>query len=248
MRLDRTPDRFLGGRVAVTQPARGYRAGMDAILLAAAVPPVAGPVLDMGCGAGTVMLCAAARLAGLKGIGLEYDPDMAALARENVAANGLEGQLEVVEGNAMALPEGWQNRFDTVMSNPPYFDVGAISPPGEGRAAAYLASQGLKGWLTAMVHCARPRGRVLLIHRAAELGRILAVLERQTGEISVLPLHPRHGEAASRVIVTARKGLRPGPLRLLAGQVLHEGEGASGFLRGVEAGGAIELCGRVERP
>ena len=64
--LDRetlTDDAFLGGQLRLFQPAQGYRAGMDAVLLAAAVPAEAGQrVLDLGCGAGTAGLCLAKRV------------------------------------------------------------------------------------------------------------------------------------------------------------------------------------------
>jgi len=84
-----------------------------------------------------------------------------------------------------------------------------------------------------MLFACRPKGRVTLIHRAHELARILAVLDRQAGEITVLPLHPRDGEAASRVLVTARKGLRPGPLNLRPGRVLHREDGPTPWLEAV---------------
>ena len=52
----------LNGRVRLRQPARGYRAGMDAALLAAAVPAEAGQrVIEAGCGAGAVLMQIAAR-------------------------------------------------------------------------------------------------------------------------------------------------------------------------------------------
>lgn len=234
-----TQDTLLGGGVRLAQPARGYRAGMDALLLAAAVPEGAGEALDFGCGVGAVMLCARRRLGpGWRWTGLEREADMAALARSNVEANAAGAEMAVVQGDAHALPADWQNRFALVVSNPPYFEPGAVSPPGEGRAAAYLAEGGLRAWLNAMLFACAPRGRIVLVHRAAELARILAVIDRQTGEIVVQPLHPREGEPASRVIIHARKGLRPGPLRLLAGRVLHAAGGPSDWLAAVSEGRA----------
>ncbi|MEO0916318.1 MAG: methyltransferase, partial [Pseudomonadota bacterium] len=58
-----TDNAFLGGRLQVLQPAVGYRAGADPVLLAAAVD--AGPghsVLDVGCGVGTALLCLGTRV------------------------------------------------------------------------------------------------------------------------------------------------------------------------------------------
>ena len=48
---------LLGGRVRLRQPARGYRAGMDAALLAAACDALPGDrVIEAGCGAGAVLM------------------------------------------------------------------------------------------------------------------------------------------------------------------------------------------------
>ncbi|MBF0374243.1 MAG: methyltransferase, partial [Alphaproteobacteria bacterium] len=48
-----TDDTLLDGRVRLRQPTHGYRAAIDPVFLAAAVPAGAGQrVLDAGCGAG----------------------------------------------------------------------------------------------------------------------------------------------------------------------------------------------------
>ncbi|MEO0608429.1 MAG: SAM-dependent methyltransferase, partial [Pseudomonadota bacterium] len=80
-------------------------------------------------------------------------------------------------------------------------------------------------WIQAMLFALRPKGTFLMVHRAAELARILAVIERQTGEITVLPVHSYPGADAKRVLVRARKGLRSGPMRLLEPRYLYRGKG-----------------------
>ena len=56
-------DAFLGGRLVLRQPARGYRAGADAVMLAAACSARAGErVLELGCGAGAALFCLGARV------------------------------------------------------------------------------------------------------------------------------------------------------------------------------------------
>lgn len=78
-----------------------------------------------------------------------------------------------------------------------------------------------------MLLAAKPRAPVILIHRAAELARLLVPLDRQAGEITVLPIASRPGVPARRVLVRARKGLKRGPLTLLAPLVTHAAQGAS---------------------
>ncbi len=226
--MSATRDTFLSGRVSVFQPARGFRAGTDSVLLAAALDAGAtGEALELGCGAGGALLPAAWRAPGMRFTGLERDAAMADLARRGVAENGFEGRVEIIQGDAGDLPKDWHSRFDLVFSNPPFFAEGTIKQPGEGKAGAYVESLSLKDWLDAMLFALRPKGTLIIIHRAAELARILALIERRSGEIAVLPVRPCPGTEAKRVIVRARKGLRSGPMRLLSGIDLFESKGGA---------------------
>ena len=107
---------LLGGRVRHDQLADGHRSGIEPVLLAASIPARPGArVLEGGTGAGAALLCLAARVAGIGGVGLERDAAQAALARRNIAANGFGG-LAVMEGDIAALrPEGV---FDHAFANP----------------------------------------------------------------------------------------------------------------------------------
>ncbi len=221
-----TIDAFLGGRVKVVQPKRGFRAGTDSVLLAAALDASAkGHALELGCGSGGALLPAAYRLSDMQFTGLDHDPNATDRAEQGVAENALNSRVDIVTGDAGELPAAWESLFDLVFSNPPFFQDGAIRQPGEGKESAYVESLPLEAWLTAMLFALRPKGTLTLIHRASELARILAVIERRTGEITVLPVRSFPGADAKRVIVRARKGLRSGPMRLLGGISLYEGKG-----------------------
>lgn len=223
-----TEDALLGGKVRLRQPRDGYRAAVDPVLLAAAVPTRPGErVLDLGCGAGAVFLCLLAREPALRVVAVERDPEMAALARANAGLNGVSGGVEVVEADVAALPPGWrEGGFDHVVSNPPYLPPGRADPsPHAGRAAAGVeAGSDVAAWIGRARRCLRHKGRLTMVHRPDRLAELLAPLQRDFGEVVVFPLWPKAGRDARRVIVTARKGVR-GPLRLAAGLVLHAEDG-----------------------
>lgn len=226
MSINYTEDAFLNGEVTVYQPVKGFRAGTDSVLLAAALDAKAtGQALEVGCGSGGALFPAAHRVEDMAFTGLELDPDAVKRAERGCAANQMEARVNIIQGSAADLPKRWQNRFDLVFSNPPFFEAGKIRAPGEGKTAAYLESVTLKDWINAMLFALRHKGQFVMIHRAAELARILAIIERQTGEITVLPVRSYPGAEAKRVIVRARKGLRPGGMRLLNGIDLYDAKG-----------------------
>lgn len=214
---DLTEDAFLGGRVMLFQPRKGYRAATDPVLLAAAV--AARPrdrVLDVGCGVGAAMACLGHRQAGLDLHGLEVQSDYAALARRNMPS------ATVWEGDLFDPPEGLRDiGFDYVMTNPPFFTSAQIASPETGRDTARRESATALEWTRASLKRVRSGGRIAVIHLAERLPEILSGLPG-VGDLCVLPLQPRIGRDAKRVIVTGRKGAR-GPMRLLAPLTLHEG-------------------------
>lgn len=225
-----TAHTLLGGRVALEQPAAGYRTAIDPVLLAAAVPAVGsdGRVLDIGCGVGAAALCYATREPAGHVTGLELQPDLAALARANAAANGLAERFTVAAGDLLRPPPAVPgNGFDQVMANPPYLSADRADPsPDPGRAVAGVEGEAdLAAWIEFGLSRLKPRGGLTLVQRADRLHEILAALGAAAGDIRILPLWPKAGRPAKRVIVAARKGLKGG-VTLLPGLVLHEPEGA----------------------
>ena len=231
-----TDDKLLDGRVVLRQPVQGYRAAVDPVLLAAAVR-MTGParVLDAGCGTGAAAFCLAARAAEAHITGLEIQPLYAGWARESAVLNHMQDRVRIVDGD-LARPPDLGAPFDMVMTNPPFGQDGT-APPNAGLATAHMESGlDLAGWIKACLRLLGNNGRLVMIHRADRLSEILAALAPGTGDIRVLPIFPKTGEAARRVIVDAGKGRRT-PDTLLPGLVLHEGDGkytpaADAVLRG----------------
>jgi tRNA1(Val) A37 N6-methylase TrmN6 len=218
-----TTDAFLGGRLTVRQPKAGYRAGVDPVLLAAAVPARAGQaVLELGCGAGVASLCLGRRVPGVALAGIEVQADYAALARENAAANGIA--FEVAEGDLARMPAGLRARsFDHVLANPPYFRRATGTPARDaGREAAFGEATPLSAWVEAGMRRLRPGGRLTLIQLAERLPDLVAAFEGRQAALALLPVAPRAGREATRVILAAVKGGRAA-FRLLPPLILHDG-------------------------
>jgi len=221
-----TEDHMLGGRVSVRQPAKGYRAGLDAALLAAACDAARGErVLEAGCGVGAVMISAAARRPDAVFVGLERDATALALAQANIAINGLEARVSAVGGEigGGAAPGA---PFDAALCNPPFFDDPTrLRAPHPAKAGAWMAGDGLAAWTGFLARSVRDGGNLTLIHRADRLAELVALLGERCGSQQVRPIHPFADAPAKRVLVRAVKGGRA-PLQLLPPLVLHSRGGA----------------------
>ena len=219
-----TENEYLGGRVRIRQPAKGYRAGVDPVLLAASIPVQAGQsVLELGLGVGTAALCLSARVADLKLTGVEIQTEYAALARENALLNN--AQLSVIEADLAHLPAALkQERFDHVIANPPYFDRTTGHRAGDqGRETAMGEETPLGVWLDVAARRVAPRGFVTFIHRAERLQNLLSKMPEVLGSIEVQPLQPRRERNAHLILIRARHSGRA-PLRLCAPIVMHTGD------------------------
>lgn len=232
-----TRDAFLGGLVTVYQPEKGrHRAGLDAVFLAAALPDTtAGHVVDLGAGVGTAGLCAAARLGLINVTLVDLDPlvldlaDNALKDQDNsVFANRVRVLKADITGKGRDRHEAGlvPGLADHAIMNPPYYKTDNFrASPEEARANAHMLDErGLDPWVKTAADIVKPAGSLTMIFRADGLFDALEALSGRFGAVDVVPLHPRSGSAASRILVRAIRASKA-PLRMLPGFILHNNEG-----------------------
>jgi tRNA1(Val) A37 N6-methylase TrmN6 len=236
-----TDDAFLGGKLQILQPEKGYRAGIDAVFLAASIPAADGDtIFEAGMGAGVAALCILARNPLLHITGIEVNSRYAVLCEQNAKRNNMSDMLRVIQGDVkdamrkdLAHMPG-HGSFAHAFANPPYFEDGKVTQsPSLLKASAHsFGPEDLDLWIRVLHAMVTLRGTVTLIHRAETLGKILQCMENKFGDVRVAPLYAREGTAASRVIVQGIKGSKA-PMQLLPGLILHED--GNGFTPDAEA-------------
>jgi tRNA1(Val) A37 N6-methylase TrmN6 len=219
---------------------------IDPVFLAASVP--AEPhhqVLDVGCGSGAAALCLAARVAHCRVIGFELQRDLVRLAGDNAALNGMSARVSAMVGDLLQPPPRLSpGMFDHVMVNPPFIEEGRGTPsPSPAKTLATIeGGANLGDWVRFALAMVRGKGTVSFVHRADRIDALLGHLAGRAGEITIFPLWPAAGRAASRILVRARKQVAS-PARLLPGMILHQPDGR--FTAEAEAvlrdGEALEL-------
>ena len=228
-------DAILGGRLRLRQRRDGHRVGLDAILLAAAAGMPVARLTDVGAGVGAVGLALLQRWLAATGELVEIDPELAALAEENAALNGLAARARVVVADALE-PKGRRaagladEAADLVVANPPYLAAEAArASPDPRRARAHVAGVGstaLADWVVACLALLAPGGRFVMIQRADALPALLPAFAGRLGDVALRPVHPRADAPAIRLLISGIKGSKA-PLRLLPGLTLHGADGAA---------------------
>lgn len=241
--IETSEDAVLGGRLRLRQPLKGHRVGHDAILLAAATTAKTGEhAIDLGAGVGAAGLAVASRVAGLDVTLVEIDPLLCRLAAENAKLNGLESRVRAIESDVAHVDARLAaGSADRVLMNPPFNDPARqnVSPDARRRLAHVAAVDTLAVWSDAAARLLRADGTLTLIWRADGLADVLAALEKDFGAVAVLPVHPREGAAAIRVLVRAVKGVKA-PSQDFPALYLNDSDGrpsaaAEAVLRGGEA-------------
>jgi tRNA1(Val) A37 N6-methylase TrmN6 len=209
-----TEDAVLGGRLRLRQPKRGHRVGHDAILLAAATGAQAGErVVDLGAGIGGAGLALAARVAGVHVTLVEIDEALSGLAAENIRLNRFEERARAVHADAenvagLAAAGLAPGSFDRVLMNPPFNDATRqkVSPDPRRRLAHVAAPGLLARWTATAASLLKPQGTLTLIWRADGLAEVREALAGSFGGLAVMPVLPREGADAIRVLVRAVRG------------------------------------------
>lgn len=239
-----TSDAFLDGRLTVQQPAKGYRAGIDAVLLGASIPARNGDsILEAGAGVGVPSLCVAVRVDATMITAVEVQAGLCGIGAANAAGNGLSARVNFIEADILggasqhAAAGLLRETFDHVIANPPFYIAGRARASGDpGKARAHMYEPGdLERWVRFMVTMGAADATITMVHRADALPDVLSAFGRRVGNIAVLPIHSKPGDDAIRVIVQGIKGSRA-PMRLRPGLVMHEPDGsftprARGILR-----------------
>ncbi|MBL1419213.1 MAG: methyltransferase [Alphaproteobacteria bacterium] len=230
-----TDDDFLNGLVKLRQPKKGYRAGSDALLLAASLPAINGKMLEVGAGVATPSICYLARLAGdFKPhiTAIEKYDNVAELAQYNVQQNNFDAQIDILNVDIFDKAATHEKHglmadsFDHIFSNPPFFDPakGKTSRDDYKALAHSIKQDDLQLWLIFMVRLLKNKAFMSIIYPMEHLYTVLKILENRVGDLRIRPIFSKYNAPATRFLLQAKKGSRA-PLKMLPDLVLRHDDG-----------------------
>lgn len=214
MPVETTTDALFGGALVLRQPRRGYRVNVDALLLAAfAVESRTYRLaIDLGAGVGAVGLALGFSGSVKRVVLLEREPELVALARENLSANALLGDAELQDFERSGLPFGLRQRAELVVCNPPFFPPSRGTPSTRARTAR---SGALEPFVRAAhAALAGPRARAAFCYPAGALAELFACAEAARLVPKRLRFVQARSDLAARLALVELRSAKPGGLRV----------------------------------
>lgn len=207
-------DKLWGG-FSLIQDDRFFKLGQDTMLLSDfACPPVRGKIMDLGCGNGALSVLLCARHPKITITGLEIQPEVAALAQENIRHNQLEQRMQVLCGDMKQckalFPTG---SFDYVVCNPPYFaQSSGFSAKNINKSTARQDSCGTAAdAVQAAAYLVKFGGRVAFVYRPERVCELISQMKaRQLEPKRMRFVHQQATAVPSAVLIEARRGSAPG--------------------------------------
>jgi tRNA1Val (adenine37-N6)-methyltransferase len=224
-----THDTFFSGKITIRQGRAGYRYSVDAVILAHhARPKPDDRVLDLGTGCGIIPIMLAFQCPEADFYGVEIQPELADIARQNVRENRMEDQIEIMCRDMKTLMQNqFQAPMDVVISNPPYRRAtsGRINPNSQRAIARHEIKTTLPDIVAVAGRLLKTAGRFIIIYSAERLTDLLVQLRSVGIEPKFIRfIHSRQETGAKLILLEGRKAANPG-MKVGPPLVLYQSDG-----------------------
>ena len=225
-----TIDKILRGKISIIQLKKGFRYGFDAVFLAAFVNGYLKKIkkkkislVDVGSGVGTISLIIAYQNDQINITAIENNDTYLAVANENILRNNFQNKINLMQGNIFNIDNDLINRFDIVVTNPPFYDQQQKKSENElDNYAKRIINY--ESWIENSVKLLKDKGIIFLIIPTQLLEKSLKFLGTKTGSFKIFPIWPNHKKSSKRLILFAKKG-GVSPTELMSGMRLFNNQG-----------------------
>ena len=225
-----TVDKILRGKISIIQLKKGFRYGFDTVFLAAFVNGYLKKLkkkkislADVGSGVGTISLIVAYQNDKINITAIENNDTYLEIANENIVRNNFQKKINLRQGDIFNIDNDLMNRFDIVVTNPPFYD--RKDKKSENELENYATRIiNYESWIENSVKLLKDKGIIFLIIPTRLLEKSLKFLSKKTGSFKIFPIWPNQKKPSKRLILLAKKG-GASPTELMSGMRLLNNRG-----------------------
>ena len=227
---DETVDKILRGKISIIQLKKGYRYGFEAVFLAAFVNGYLKKfkkknftLVDVGSGVGTISLIIAYKNNEANISAIENNDYYLENANRNILKNNFQKKINSIKGDILNIDTKLMNRFDVVVTNPPFYDQKQKKSKNElDNYAKRIINY--ENWIDNSLKLLKDRGIIFLIIPTGLLEKSLFSLGKKAGSFKVFPIWPNKTKSSKRLILFGKKG-GASPTELMSGIRLFDNKG-----------------------
>ena len=227
---DVTVDKILRGKISIIQLKKGFRYGFEAVFLASFVNGYLKKfkkkkisLADVGSGVGTISLIIAYHNNEINITAIENNDNYIQIANENIVRNNFQKKINLMQGDIFNIDNDLMNRFDIVVTNPPFYDRKEKKSENELENYATRIIN-YESWIENSVKLLKDKGIIFLIIPTRLLEKSLKFLGTKTGSFKIFPIWPNQKKSSKRLILLAKKG-GASPTELMSGMRLLNNRG-----------------------
>ncbi len=225
-----TVDKILKGKISIIQLKKGFRYGFDTVFLAAFVNGYLKKLkrkkislVDVGSGVGTISLIIAYMNEEINITAIENNDSYIEIANENIVRNNFQKKINLMKEDIFDFGNNLINRFDIVVTNPPFYDQ--HQKKSENELDNYAKRiMNFESWIDNSVKLLKDKGIIFLIIPTVLLEKSLKSLGIKTGSFKIFPIWPNQKKSSKRLILIAKKG-GASPTELMSGMRLLNNKG-----------------------
>ncbi|HIW31780.1 MAG TPA: tRNA1(Val) (adenine(37)-N6)-methyltransferase [Candidatus Paenibacillus intestinavium] len=225
---ERIDDLLTESQLKIIQSREVFSFSLDAVLLARfARFPKNGRAADFCSGNGVIALLSTDKTeAHIDAI--EIQPRVAEIARRNVAMNGLEERITIIEADLKEYAQTAENGiYDVITVNPPYMKsaAGDMNINEHYAIARHEIYCNVEDIAKASCKLLRPGGKLFMVHRPSRLVDITEALRKWKIEPKVIQfVHSHIDSEANMVLIEATRDGKP-DIRVLPPQIVYNEAG-----------------------
>ena len=205
------------------QEKQAYRYNIDTFLLFDFVrrANVKGRVLDVGCGCGIIGILLKANFTSIALSLLDILKQNCILTQKNLTQNNIKAEVICADFADYKNDE----KFDFIVSNPPFYRQGAIESKNKAKKLAKSSkSLNLKSLLDSSNALLKPQGKLYFCYEAGALQELCAVLLEKKFKLTKLVfVHKNQHEKARLLLVEAKKNSKS-PCEISSPLFVYENE------------------------